>query len=227
MKYIFFQVAIVYLFVLSPHFAQAKLWYVGDVLPAIHKACDKNPNGKSCQQACGTIGMTDDKWDVALNEKYKCIELTCGKDDDKDIVRDNIYGQEQRYYTSCGVICAKIGDRHPLCAKEYIKKYCNGNNAQNDKCEKYCKRANNQHEMCQRFIPKKLIAKPVSDSVEAVPPKDDAIDPVIESPESTGGDSEAASNEPETSQVDQPIATIEKQSFLSSVKEFFKSLFKW
>lgn len=136
--------------------------YVKDTLEWMEKACKKNPGGKECRQACGSLGSTDDKWDVALAEKNHCIELTCGKDADKTEKKENYWGNEVEVYTACGILCENISDRHPLCALEKIEKYCQGKGRDESKCAKYCERSGNKHALCQNFSTKTTTPTPVA-----------------------------------------------------------------
>lgn len=145
--------------------ASALQHYVKDVLKWMEKECSKKPNGKDCRQACGNLGATADKWDVALNEKNRCIELTCGKDNDKTEKRENYWGDKVEVKTSCGILCDNISDRHPLCAQEKIEKYCEGKGKDESKCAKYCDRSGNKNSLCPNFSSKKsssLVKKPVN-----------------------------------------------------------------
>lgn len=142
--------------------------YVKDILKGMQKECDKKPNGKDCRQACASLGATADKWDVALNEKNRCIELTCGRDDDKTEKRENYWGNEVEVYTACGILCENIDDRHPLCALEKIEKYCQGKGKDEGKCAKYCERSGHKNRLCPNFSAK----KPAVLAKAGVPPKE-------------------------------------------------------
>lgn len=129
--------------------------YVKDVLEGMEKVCKKKPDGKDCRQACASLGATDDKWDVALAEKNRCIELTCGRDNDKTEKRENYWGNEVEVYTACGILCENIDDRHPLCALEKIEKYCQGKGKDEGKCAKYCERSGHKNSLCSNFSAEK------------------------------------------------------------------------
>lgn len=56
---------------------------------------------------------------------------------------------DRGYLTDCGSICSAIDDRHILCNKKDIEKYCSGKNHSKTKCSRYCAKANNAHNLCK------------------------------------------------------------------------------